>query len=214
MVRLEEVSSAELRRVIESGVWTAVVPFGSIEDQGSHLPLGSDALLAEFVGLEVAQRLDAVLVPSVHVGYAEPNMPGSGTLTVPSETLRDLALHVAQSLVAHGFRLIALVSTHGGNQVSLEEAARQLNERYPEAVACAPRGDVGPNPGVHSGRWLTSAMLVVRPDLVSVRSADAGIQEEVREATAADGSANLERFVSAIVGLVEDRRRSLRSSGR
>jgi creatinine amidohydrolase/Fe(II)-dependent formamide hydrolase-like protein len=129
-------------------------------------------------------------------------MPGTGTLSVPADTLREFAFHVARSLAVHGFRVIALVSTHGGNQVALEEAAQRLNEQYPDVVTCAPRGEVGPAPGAHSGRWLTSVMLVVRPDLVDIESAGASVGDEVRAATPEVGAENLERFVSAIVRLV------------
>ena len=63
-MNLEELSSSELRRVVESGVVTAVVPFGSVEGHGGHLPMGSDALLADVVGEAVADRLGAVLAPT------------------------------------------------------------------------------------------------------------------------------------------------------
>lgn len=138
MVKLEEMSSSELRRTVERGSRTVVIPFGSVEHQGSHLPLGSDALLADFVGERVAGRLDAVLAPTVRVGYAKQHMSGTGTLSLPADILCKTAMHVACSLIRHGFRVIALVSTHGGNRPALEEAARQLNQRHPDVVACAP----------------------------------------------------------------------------
>ena len=213
MMKLEELTSPELRRVVESGVATAVVPFGSIEAHGGHLPLGSDALLADFVGAAVAERLGAVLAPTVRVGCAEAHMQGSGTLSVPPETLRDVALHIARSLITHGFRVIVLISTHGGNRAVLENAARQLNEQQPDVLACAPRGDLGPTPGAHSGKWLTSVMLVVRPDLVDVEFADADIKGEARTATADRGADILERFVSAMVATVRDQARPLGHGG-
>jgi creatinine amidohydrolase len=77
----ELLSAPALRRLIERGVVTAIVPFGSIEHQGGHLPLGSDALLADLVGREVAERLDAVLVPTVRVGCAEQHLERLGTLS-------------------------------------------------------------------------------------------------------------------------------------
>ena len=140
-------------------------------------------------------------------------MQGSGTLSVPPETLRDVALHIARSLITHGFRVIALVSTHGGNRAVLENAARQLNEQQPDVLACAPRGDLGPTPGAHSGKWLTSVMLVVRPDLVDVEFADADIKGEARTATADRGADILERFVSAMVATVRDQARPLGHGG-
>ena len=212
-MNLEELSSSELRRVVESGVVTAVVPFGSVEGHGGHLPVGSDALLADVVGEAVADRLGAVLAPTVRIGSAEVHMQEPGTLSVPPETLCDLALHIARSLIRHGFRVIVLLSTHGGNQAVLEGAARQLNEQHPEVLACAPRGDVGPAPGARSGEWLTSVMLVVRPDLVDVESADADVKNEAHAATAERGAHNLERFLSAMVETVRDQARPRGSGG-
>jgi creatinine amidohydrolase len=212
-MKLEELSSSELRRVVESGVATAVVPFGSVEGHGGHLPVGSDALLADVVGEAVADRLGAVLAPTVRVGCAEAQVQEPGTLSVPAETLCDLALNIARRLITDGFRVIVLLSTHGGNQAILEGAARQLNEQHPEVLACAPRGDVGPAPGARSGEWLTSVMLVVRPDLVNVESADADVKDEARAATAERGAHNLERFVSAMVETVRDQPRPRGSGG-
>jgi creatinine amidohydrolase len=203
-MRLEELSSVELRRVVESGVETAVVPFGSVEGHGGHLPLGSDALLADVVGELVAERLDAVLAPTVRVGCAKAHMQRAGTLSVPPEILREVALHIAQSLITHGFRRIVLLSTHGGNQAVIEEAARRLNEQHSEVLACAPRGDVGPTPGAHSGTWLTSVMLVVRPDFVDVEAAGPELKDEARASTPERGADSLERFISAIVDAVRD----------
>lgn len=204
MVRLEEVSSSELRRVIERGSRTVVIPFGSVEHQGGHLPLGSDALLADVVGETVAGRLDAVLAATVRIGCSEQHMSRMGTLSVPADTLRETAAHVGCSLITHGFRVIALISTHGANRSALEEATRQLNERRPDVVTCAPRGDVGHDPGPHSGAWLTSVMLAIRPDLVDLASVDADLRDEVDAASAADGAARLERFVSSIVQQVQE----------
>jgi creatinine amidohydrolase len=203
VVKLEEMSSLELRRAAERGVRIVVIPFGSVEHHGGHLPLGSDALLADFVGETVAGRLDAVLAPTIRVGYAEQHMSGIGTLSVPADTLRATASHVADSLIRHGFRVIALVSTHGANRPVLEEVARELNERRPDVVACAPTGDVGQNPGSHSGAWLTSVMLAIRPDLVDLACVEAGLADEVNAATAAQGADRLERFASSIVEQVQ-----------
>jgi len=197
-------SGPELRGALERGSRTVVIPFGSVEFQGNHLPLGSDALLADFVGEKVAGRLDAVLAPTIRVGCAEQHMSGTGTLSVPAHTLRETAFHVACSLIMHGFRIIALISTHGGNRAALEDSARALNERHPEVVACAPSGDVGPDPGEHSGAWLTSVMLAIRPDLFDLASVETRLRVEVDTATAADGANRLERFASSIVQQVQD----------
>lgn len=212
MVRLEELSGPELRRLIDGGLEVAVVPFGSVEYQGAHLPLGCDALVADAVGRQVAERLDAVLAPTVRVGHAESHVQGTGTLSLPAETLREVALHLAESLLTHGLRVIALVSAHGGNQAGLEEAAQSLNSRRADAIVCAPRGDVGPDPGSHSGRWLTSVMLLLHPDLVDLAAAEANMRNELEGAAAARGAQDLERFVSSIVQRIGDAVRTGRPS--
>jgi creatinine amidohydrolase len=204
VVKLEEMSSSELRRAVERGSRTVVIPFGSVEYQGGHLPLGSDALLADFVGEKVAGRLDAVLAPTIRVGYAQQHLSGIGTLSVPAETLRETASNVACSLIRHGFRVVALVSTHGANRPALEESARELNDRHRDVVVCSPAGDVGPDPGPHSGAWLTSVMLAIRPDLVDLASVEAGLRDEVTAATAAQGADRFERFASSIIEQVQD----------
>ena len=204
MVVLEELTSRELELLLGRGATTAVIPFGSVEHQGRHLPLGSDALLADFVGVAVADRLDAVLAPTVRAGSAEQHAGGKGTLSIPSETLREVALNIAQCLIVHGFRILVLLPTHGGNRAALEQAAQELKRQHLDIEVCVPLGDVGTDPGTHSGRWLTSVMLSLRPDLVDVKSAHDDIKDEVLSATAQAGQENLERYVCSIVQAVRD----------
>jgi creatinine amidohydrolase/Fe(II)-dependent formamide hydrolase-like protein len=154
--------------------------------------------------MAVADRLDAVLAPTVRVGSAEQHVGGKGTLSVPPETLREVALHIVRSLIAHGFRILVLLSTHGGNRDALEQAAQELHREHPDIEVCVPVGDVGTDPGTHSGRWLTSVMLSLRPDLVDVKSAHDDMRDEVLTATPQAGQNNLERFVSSIVRAVRD----------
>jgi len=170
-----------------------------VEYHGGHLPLGSDALLADAVGAAVAEQLGAVLAPTFRVGCADQHMAGAGTLMISMETLCGVVLAMARSLIGHGFRVIVLVSTHGGNQGVLERAALELSREYRDVVVCAPRGDVGTDAGTHSGRWLTSVMLSLRPDLVEADLAGEGLKAEVPDATPETGAKNLERFVSTIV---------------
>jgi creatinine amidohydrolase len=198
---LETLTAAELTRLVASGVTTVVVPFGSIEHQGRHLPIGADSVLADAVAQEVAHRLGAVLAPTVRVGCAEQHAELAGTLSLRAGTLTDIAAELAESLARQGFTLIVLVSAHGGNRAALEEAVARLAARG-GAVVCAPQGDVGPRPGAHSGQWLTSVMLALRPDLVSLDHAGNELADELRDASAERGADHVERFVTSIVEAV------------
>ena len=113
---LERLTARQLQQLIEGGTSTAVVPFGSVEHHGGHLPLGADAILADAVGAEVARRLGAVLAPTVRVGCSDRHSHLPGTLTLGPETLTRLAIEHARALARHGFTLIVLLSAHGGNQ--------------------------------------------------------------------------------------------------
>jgi creatinine amidohydrolase/Fe(II)-dependent formamide hydrolase-like protein len=196
---LETLSAPALRRLIDGGVSTAVVPFGSIEHHGGHLAISADSVLADAVGREVAERLGAVLAPTLRVGCADQYRQLTGTITLRARTLTEVAIEVAESLARHGFSLIVLVSTHGGNRAALDVAVNRLNAAPGGAVACAPEGDVGRQPGAHSGEWLTSVMLALRPDLVELNSASSELATGVRAADAERGARHIERFVSSIV---------------
>jgi creatinine amidohydrolase len=196
---LEALTAPELTRLVAGSVTTAVVPFGSIEHQGGHLAIGADSVLADAVAREVARRLGAVLAPTLRVGCAEQHVEFAGTLTLRAGTLTDVAVELAESLARQGFRLIVLLSTHGGNRAALEEAVSRLGAAAGGAVVCAPRGDVGPKPGAHSGQWLTAAMLALRPELVKLEHAGSDLAGELREAGAERGADHVERFVTSIV---------------
>jgi creatinine amidohydrolase/Fe(II)-dependent formamide hydrolase-like protein len=192
-------SAPMLRELIDGGVDTVVVPFGSIEHQDGHLPLGADSLLADAVGREVADRLGAVLAPTLCIGCAEQHERLSGTLTLRCETVRTVAAEQATSLARQGFAVVVLVSTHGGNRPALDAVVVELNDLLPGVVVCAPRGDVGPDPGRHSGVWLTSVMMALRPDLVHVAGAGSELSQELQRANPHHGRAAFERFVASIV---------------
>ncbi len=199
-VELEAVSATALTGLIERGVTTAVVPFGSVEHHGGHLPLGADALVADALSAEVAGRLDAVLAPTVRVGDSSAHMNLPGTISVSAETLTAVAFELSLGLARTGFAVVALVSTHGGNSSALDAAV--LNLSAEGILACAPTGDLGPTPGSYSGEWLTSVMLAVRPELVNLRAASAELRSEVDAASAERGRVHAERFVVSCVGAV------------
>src|SRR4051794_30174078 len=163
---LEELTAPGLSRLLGAGVSIAVVPFGSIEHHGAHLAIGADAVLADAVGRHVARELDAVLAPTVRVGDADQRAQLTGTMSLRADTLSDVAVQLTMSLLGQGFARIVLVSTHGGNRGALGTAVAHDRATSGCVVVCAPAGDLGPSPGAHSGEWLTSVMLTLRPDLV------------------------------------------------
>ena len=189
---LEKMTSPEVRRAIDDGNDTIVIPFGSLEQHGGHLPIGTDAMLGDEFGRRIAAHLNAFLVPTVRVGCADHHLPFAGTISVGKDTLRQVAVDYARSLAVHGFRRIVFVPTHGGNFQPLIEAVEQCrgiegaevvtvvsdfsrDVLRDGTVGVSMRFGITPEEsGAHAGEWETSIMLRLAPELVHMDAAAPG----------------------------------------
>lgn len=196
---LEKMTSPEVRRAIDDGNDTIVIPFGSLEQHGGHLPIGTDAMLGDEFGRRIADHLNAFLVPTVRVGCADHHLPFAGTISVGKDTLRQVAVDYARSLAVHGFRRIVFVPTHGGNFQPLVEAVEQCRgiggAEVVTVVSDFSRdvlrdGTVGVSmkfgitpeeSGAHAGEWETSIMLQLAPELVDMDAAAPGYVGDMAE---------------------------------
>lgn len=124
--RLGPMTWRDVRAALDDGRDRVVVPFGAVEQHGSHLPLETDALLGERLGPLLAERLDALCAPTVPIGCSEYHMGRAGTLSLRPTTLHLVVRDIVESLARHGFRTIVLLATHGGNAAPLAHAARML----------------------------------------------------------------------------------------
>jgi creatinine amidohydrolase/Fe(II)-dependent formamide hydrolase-like protein len=105
----------------------AIIPVGSCEQHGPHLPLDTDAYDALWLSLKAADKAGCALVaPPIYYGVSMHHMDFSGTVTLYPDTLEALAYEVAISLVKHGFRKIVFENGHGGNTQALESAAQRI----------------------------------------------------------------------------------------
>jgi len=160
-------------------VGLALLPVGSIEQHGPHLPLGTDWHIASHIAREVAETGDRLLLPGIQVGVSEEHGQFWGTLTVSPDTLRDQAIALARSLASHGLKRIVFVNGHGSNGAPLEAAARSLREddvfgfvfNWWQSIGSV-LGELFPDPTAHAGSIETSMMLVIRPELVRTERFD------------------------------------------
>ncbi|MCY4529508.1 MAG: creatininase family protein [Chloroflexi bacterium] len=109
-----------------SGVDTAVLPVGAVEQHGPHLPLSVDWFQGEIVARRVAERLDGFLLPGVPYGCSQAHTGFRGSISLAPETLGAVVTDIAESLLEQGFCRIAVLNFHGGNLV-LKLAVRDLN---------------------------------------------------------------------------------------
>jgi creatinine amidohydrolase len=117
----------------------AIVPIGTLEDHGHHLPLDTDVFITESVCRAAAERRDesTVLLPSVVHGYSPHHMDFPGVITIEWDTFCRYCTDVGKSLVQQGFKRILFVNGHGSNQNLVEMAARLTTVAHPESVVAA-----------------------------------------------------------------------------
>jgi creatinine amidohydrolase len=116
-----------------------VVPIGTLEDHGRHLPIDTDVTIVEAICRGAAEHLsdDTVLLPPVVHGYSPHHMDFPGTITIGWDTFCRYCTDVATSLIEHGFDRVLLVNGHGSNQNLVEMAARLAMVGHPESLVAA-----------------------------------------------------------------------------
>jgi creatinine amidohydrolase len=115
-MRWEELSVPEIE-TLDRDRTVLLLPLGSVEQHGRHLPVGTDTMLASAVSAAASKRLPeriAVLPPSWY-GFSPHHMHFPGTVTLRANTLLSVVEDIVGSLVAHGFKRVVLVNGHGGN---------------------------------------------------------------------------------------------------
>ena len=178
----EQLRSPQLKSLADVNA-IVVVPVGSMEQQGPHLPVKVDALLATEVARRAALKVQThqpiLVTPTVWCGLAEHHMDFCGTLTLDFETFHALLRNLCRSIRHHGFRRIFLLNGHGGNIAALNvicselvrelEGLRVVSGTYwtlPEvAEKFAEILEVQQNVR-HAGEAETSMMLALEPELV------------------------------------------------
>lgn len=157
--------------------WVAVVPAAAVEQHGPHLPLGTDAIIAEGMVAEAIARLPAELpatfLPVQPFGKSNEHSAWRGTVTLSWETAVKAFLEIATSVARAGIRRIVFVTSHGGNTEVLGIVAREVRVRFDMlAVSTAwfrfgvPDVVDPPGFGIHGGADETALIRHFRPDLV------------------------------------------------
>ncbi|MHB9288778.1 creatininase family protein [Halobacteriales archaeon Cl-PHB] len=106
----------------------ALVPLGSTEQHGPHLPEGTDHLIAEALAREAAERSGYLCTPTVTIGVSAHHRQFPGTMWVAPDVFRDYVESLSRSLAAQGLDRLVFVNAHGGNVQHLREVGRRLHQ--------------------------------------------------------------------------------------
>jgi creatinine amidohydrolase len=115
----------------------AVLPFGSVEQHGPHLPCGTDSMAAALVADELAQILDAVIVPVGQYGVTPIHAGHPGTISLRRQVFESYVSNICDEVVAMGARTLVFVNWHEGNIASLDAVATDLQTRSEVLVVTA-----------------------------------------------------------------------------
>lgn len=157
-----------------------VLPTGSIEHHGPHLPLSTDLMLAELLAERIveaaaADGLDAWLLPALTYTKSDEHAWAPGTMWVDAHTLLDTLVAIGRSVAQTPARTLVFYNGHGGNVALLQVALRELRVRFGLRTfflnVAVPAGDTELGFGIHGGHGETSLAMHLRPDLVDLSEA-------------------------------------------
>ena len=164
----------------------ALIPLGAIEQHGPHLPVSTDATIAEEMCRRAAEKtpseLKLIVMPTQYVGKSTEHLQFKGTLTHSAETLLHSWMEIGDSVARAGLKKLVFFNGHGGQPQIMEICCRELRIKHDMFCVGTSGWSFGPpadSPvpqderkfGIHAGTVETSIMLYLRPDLVKMEHA-------------------------------------------
>jgi creatinine amidohydrolase len=179
--KLEYMSWLEVRDAVKE-TDTILIPIGAVEQQGPHLPLGTDTIAAQYVGEKVAERANVLLAPTIHIGWSQwfKNFPGM--ISLRKETATEILRQYCRCLAASGFKHQFFLSPHFANDDIIAEVAIELRD---EGIIIGSvnlwhvTNDIIKSKNIpfkeakftHAGEVMTSIMMVIAPESVKMEHA-------------------------------------------
>jgi len=168
---LQEMTWTDVQAYLEHNDMV-IIPMGSTEQHGPHLPLGTDCFEAFDIAREISSKTGVVVAQILWVGYSAYHSGFPGTLSIRPQTMEQVLFEATEYLIKYGFRRIMFFNYHGGNDIVQRNVIHRINQET-QAIAVA----IGIGSSLqsqaekdsldyHAGVRETSAMLFLRPDLV------------------------------------------------
>ncbi|MGE5604742.1 MAG: creatininase family protein [Bacteroidota bacterium] len=133
---LSDLTWVEAKEMFKSGS-TVIIPVGSNEQHGPHMPVNCDSFFVTSVVTQVAKKLEGKVpvyyTPTIWTGFSPHHRDFPGTITLRLETLLSLVYDICDSLIYHNVRRIMIINGHGGNAIPLRAAGSKIGDELGNA---------------------------------------------------------------------------------
>lgn len=145
-----------------------IIPAGTVETQGPYTYIGLECIIPQRLAEEVANRTNALVVPTIPFGYSTLFQDFPGTITLRPEILSGLYEDVVRSIARHGFDHLLFLAMHVPNQPMMEQVAHKVRDELGLLIAW-----------INPGRLAPAVMKEVSPDYAAARGhgADPGLSQ-------------------------------------
>ncbi|MBL7500097.1 creatininase family protein [Frankia sp. CNm7] len=171
----------------------AVLPIGSVEQHGPHLPLSTDLIVADTLARDVVaahgDEIDLLLLPTLAYSKSNEHAWSAGTMWLSAATVLAMLDDLGRCLATTPVERLVFLNGHGGNSALLQVASRDIRLAHglrtfvmhpslpPDHGGSSPASELGM--GIHAGLEETSLMLHLRPDLVRMDLAERSVPEHL-----------------------------------
>lgn len=176
---LQEMSWTDVAEYLKTNNMV-IIPLGSTEQHGPHMPLGTDFYEAVGMSKMISAKTGVVVAPVLFSGYSVYHSGFAGSLSLKPETMEEVLFETAEMLMKYGFRRFMFFNYHGGNHIVESKVIHRINhttEAYAVAIGAGASFQTYSDdiPGVydtHAGINETSIMLYLKPELVKMERAE------------------------------------------
>lgn len=164
---------------------SAIIPVGSLEQHGRHLPVSTDSLIAEYISIEAARRLEYFVFPVVPFGVSFEHAP-MFNVSIRNSSLSNILCDVCICIARLGIKKIIIINGHHGNMGVLQYISQNTYEKMPldSVVHIINYWCLMNEQFDHAGEVETSLLLAIKPSLVKMERAVASTKTLMKSSEA------------------------------
>ena len=133
MVIVKDQFDPDLRNIIKKQKKSAIIPVGSIEQHGHHLPVSTDTDIVTEIAKRLSEKCNFFLLPTLSYGVSFEHAPFFN-LSIKEKTLEQILIEICLSLSSNNINTIFIINGHHGNQKALQKLSQKINQRSKKKI--------------------------------------------------------------------------------